>query len=327
MTTTRSLRMPRRGEAPTLGGATGWINSRPLGPDELRGRVVAYVFWTYTCINWLRTLPYVRAWDTKYRDDGLIVVGIHAPEFPFEHDIDYVRRAVQDHDIDFPVPLDNDYAIWRSFGNRFWPALYLADDRGVVRYTHFGEGSESRSERAIQELLFDDGLDRGVVDPDAQGDEAPAVWNDLESPETYLGYGRTENFASAPGLIPDRPSQYTPPSHLSLNSWALSGCWTARRDHVLLRPGGGSLAIRFHARDLHLVLGREEDGPPLRFRVTLDGRPPGDAHGLDIDETGDGQVAEPRMYQLLRQPQPITDRTAAIEFLDPDAQAFVVTFG
>jgi thiol-disulfide isomerase/thioredoxin len=321
--------MPRRGDAPALLGAGGWLNSPPLAAEDLHGHVVAYVFWTYTCINWLRTLPYVRAWDAKYRASGLVVVGIHTPEFPFEHDIGHVQRAVRRHGIDFAVPLDNDYAIWRSFGNRYWPALYLADSRGVVRYTHFGEGGEARTERAIQQLLADGGavgFTHDIAAPGAEGDEAPAAWADLGTPETYLGYNRTENFAASPDLVPEVPTRYRTPADLHLNSWALSGSWTARRDHVALREAGGTIAVRFHARDLHLVLARADDAP-VRFRLTLDGRPPGPAHGLDLDEVGTGEITEPRMYQLVRQPRRVVDRTAEITFLDPGAQAFVLTFG
>jgi hypothetical protein len=327
---TGSEHLTRRGVAPALTGATGWLNSEPLTPEDLRQHAVLYVFWTYTCINWLRALPYVRGWAAKYRDQGLAVVGVHTPEFAFERDEDNVRQATRSHEIEFPVVLDSNYAIWRSFGNHYWPALYLADGQGVLRYEHFGEGRYADTEQAIQQLLLEAGVvdvDDGLVAANGAGDEAPADWDELESGETYLGYERSEGFASPGGLAPDELRDYSVPSHLLPNSWALSGEWTARRDRIVAdRPGAG-VVIGFHARDLHLVMAPADRAVPVRFRVSLDGHALGDAHGLDIDAAGEGIIEEPRMYQLIRQEHPITDRTAEITFPDAGAHAFVITFG
>ena len=323
MTTTR---LPRGPVAPALTRATGWLNTAPLTEEDLRGHVVMYVFWTYTCINWLRVLPYVRAWEAKYRDQGVVVVGVHTPEFAFEQDIDNVRPAVQSHNIAFPVVLDSDYAIWRRFDNHYWPALYLADGRGVIRYNHFGEGRYADTERAIQELLVESGAAVGddLVVANGTGDEAPADWAELESAETYLGYERTEGFASVGGLGPNLARTYDAPPRLLRNSWALSGEWTVHRDRIVAGRPGASIVTRFHARDLHLVMTSAERGVPVRFQVRIDGAAPG---GLDVDAAGQGIIEEPRMYQLIRQSHPVTDRTAEITFPDGGAAAFVITFG
>ncbi len=329
MTTTR---LPEGPVAPALNGATGWLNTAPLTPKDLRGHVVLYVFWTYTCINWLRILPYVRAWEAKYRDQGVVVVGVHTPEFTFEQDIDNVRPAVQSHDIEFPVVLDSDYAIWRRFDNHYWPALYLADGRGLIRYSHFGEGRYADTEQAIQQLLVESGVvERAdaadLVAANGSGDEAPADWDELESAETYLGYERTEGFASVGGLGRNVPRTYDVPPRLLRNSWALSGEWTVYRDRIVAGGPAASIVTRFHARDLHLVMTPADRATPVRFRVSIDGGAPGDAHGLDTNPAGEGIIGEPRMYQLIRQVRPIIDHTAEITFPDGGAEAFVITFG
>jgi thiol-disulfide isomerase/thioredoxin len=297
---------------PSLDGATEWINSEPLTPSDLHGHVVLFDFWTYTCINWLRTLPYIRAWSRKYRDDGLIVIGVHTPEFEFEHDLENVRRQVEAMDVDYPVAVDNDYAVWDAFANRYWPALYIADKEGVIRDHHFGEGRYEESERVIQELL---GVDRELVSIEGTDFEAPADWNDLGSPETYLGYERGDGRADIE------------PSKLRRNQWTLSGDWSVRPQGVALNEPGGEIAYRFHARDLHLVLGPLNGSGSVRFRVTVDGEAPGAAHGSDVDEQGNGVVSEERLYQLIRQHGPIDDRTFEITFLDPGVEAYVFTFG
>jgi thiol-disulfide isomerase/thioredoxin len=294
---------------PAFGGATGWLNSEPLDPAELRGRVVLVNFWTLTCINWLRQEPYVRAWSQGYRDDGLVVIGVHTPEFGFEHEIDGVREATKARAIAYPVVVDNDYEIWSAFDNHYWPALYFVDTEGVIRDQHFGEGRYEESERVIQRLL---GVERELVSVEALGVEAQADWEHLQTPETYLGSWRSERFAS-----PDR---------LPVNHWALAGEWTVEPEHVVLDQAGGSIAFRFHARDAHLVLspGAHE---PIPFRVLLDGQAPGPSHGVDVDEDGNGMLREGRMYQLVRQHDAIRERTLQITFLQPGAEAYAFTFG
>lgn len=317
-------------ELPSLGGATGWLNSQPLAADSLRGKVVLVQFCTYTCINWLRTLPYVRAWDEKYKGKGLAVVGVHTPEFPFEKDVDNVRRAVKDMGLNYPVALDNDYAVWRAFKNQYWPALYIVDAQGRIRHHHFGEGEYQQSERVIQQLLAEagaGGFGRELVSVEGRGAEAEADWNSLKSPENYVGYERTENFASPGGAVPDERRVYAAPAQLGLNQWALSGDWTVGRQAVMLNKAGGRITYSFHARDLHLVMGPVARGTSVRFRVTLDGQPPRAAHGVDVDDRGDGTVTEQRMYQLIRQTKPIAARRFEIEFLDPGAEAYAFTFG
>ena len=293
-------------------------------------KVVLIDFWTYTCINWLRTFPYVRAWDQKYRNQGLVVLGIHDPAFAFEKDLNNVRRAVKDMQVDYPVAVDNEHVIWRAFINEEWPALYFIDAKGRVRHHYFGEGAYEKSEAVIQQLLTEagaSGISHEPVSVDAHGIEAAADWNDLKSPETYLGYGRTQNFTSPGGPVSDQSRVYAVPAQLHLNDWALSGDWTLKRPAAALNKPNGRIAYRFHARDLNLVMGPAAPGTSVRFRVLIDGQPPGAAHGVDVDEQGDGTVAEQRVYQLIRQPQPIADRQFEIEFLDPGVEAFSFTFG
>jgi thiol-disulfide isomerase/thioredoxin len=322
--------LPVEGVLPALNSATAWLNTPPLMADDLRGKVVLIDFWTYTCINWLRTLPYVRAWAEKYKDHGLVVIGVHTPEFGFEHNLDNVRREAKDLRVEFPIAVDNDYAIWRAFDNHYWPALYFVDAHGHIRHHHFGEGQYEDSEMVIQRLLTEagsDGIEHGLVSVDGQGVEAAADWDSLRTPETYLGNDRTVGFASPGGVVLDKRHTYTAPARLGLNQWALSGDWTAQRQAVVLNEPNGRIAFRFHARDLHLVMGPAARGTSLRFRVHLDGQAPGAAHGLDVDDEGIGTASEQRMYQLIRQPKPISNRLFEIEFLDPGVEAHAFTFG
>jgi thiol-disulfide isomerase/thioredoxin len=310
--------------------ADAWLNSPPLTAASLRGKVVLIDFWTYTCINWLRTAPYTRAWADKYRDQGLVVIGVHAPEFSFEKDLNNVRWAVKDMRVDYPVAVDNDHTIWRAFKNQYWPALYFIDAQGRVRHHHFGEGGYEQSEMVIQELLAEagsTGIDREPVPVNGEGLEAAADWRSLKSGENYVGYARTQNFASPGGAVVDKPRMYEVPERLRLNEWALSGDWTVKNEAVVLNKPDGRIAYRFHARDLHLVMGPAVPATPVRFRVTIDGQPPGAAHGLDVDEHGNGAVIEQRLYQLIRQPNSIGDRQFEIEFLGPGVEAFAFTFG
>ena len=316
-------------ELAAIGRATEWINSPRLAAASLLGKVVVVDFCTYTCINWLRTLPYVRAWAQKYKQ-GLVVIGVHTPEFPFEHDLDNVRRAIQQMAIAYPIVIDNDYSIWRAFRNQYWPALYFLDARGRIRQHHFGEGEYEQSERTIQRLLAEAGVagaGDGIVSVDARGVEVAADWENLRSSENYLGYERTQNFASRGGADPDRRRAYSAPARLALNEWALAGEWTMGKQPTVLNGAPGRIVYRFHARDVHLVMGPSRSGSPVRFRVTIDGQPPGAAHGLDVDEGGTGTVVEQRLYQLIRQPRPIADRTLVIEFLDAGVETFAFTFG
>jgi len=297
--------------------------------EELRGRVVAVDFWTYTCINWLRTVPYVRAWDEAYREAGLVVLGVHTPEFPFERDVDNVRRAIRDRRITYPVALDNQYGIWSAFTNMYWPALYLVDAEGSIRFHHFGEGAYEESEQVIRQLLTEAGAGERLPAPvavEGSGIEAAAEWTDLGSAENYLGAERTDNFASPEHPAIGTPRRYTVPSRLPTNSWALSGEWTVQSDAVLLHEPGGQIADRFSARDVHLVMA-PDGGGPVRFTVRLDGKPPGDDAGDDVDGDGTGTVTEPRLYQLVRQRGPIAGRTFEITFDDPGLRAFAFTFG
>jgi thiol-disulfide isomerase/thioredoxin len=308
---------------PSLDGAAAWLNSKPLSSSELRGRVVLVNFWTLTCINWLRQEPYVRAWSDAYRDDGLVVLGVHTPEFSFEHDVDGVRHAITERAIDYPVALDNDYAIWDAFANRYWPALYFVDTEGIIRDQHFGEGRYEQSERVIQRLL---GVERELLSVEGVGVEAEADWDDLQTPETYLGYGRGERLASADGAAFDEPRAYELPERLDLNHWALAGEWTIGRERVVLEQPGGSVAFRFHARDAHLVLASAAR-EPIPFRVLLDGEPPGSSHGVDVAEDGSGLLRDGRMYQLVREHDTVRERTLQITFLEPGAEAYAFTFG
>jgi thiol-disulfide isomerase/thioredoxin len=316
-------------EFTALGRATEWLNSPRLTAASLQGKVVLVDFWTYTCINWLRTLPYVRAWSQKYQQ-GLLVIGVHTPEFPFEHNLDNVRRAVQQMRVEYPVVIDNDYAIWRAFRNQYWPALYTIDVRGRIREHQFGEGEYERSERAIQRLLAEagvTGIDNGIVPVEGGGFEAAADWTNLRSPETYVGYDRSENFASHDAPALDRRRAYAAPGRLALNRWSLAGEWTMGTPATVLNKASGQIVYRFHARDVHLVMGPPRSAGPVRFRVTIDGQPPGAAHGLDVDEGGNGMASEQRLYQLIRQSKPIVDRTFAIESLDAGVETFSFTFG
>ena len=308
---------------PSLGGATAWLNSEPLGPAELRGQIVLVDFWTFTCINWLRQEPYVRAWSQAYRNDGLVVIGVHTPEFSFEHEIDRVRQATKQRAIDYPVAVDNDYEIWSAFANHYWPALYFVDADGIIRDHHFGEGRYEQSERVIQRLL---GSERELVSVDGVGVEAEADWDNLRTPETYLGYARGEHFESPGGAAHDQRHAYELPQRLHANRWALTGEWTIGRENVVLDRAGGSIACRFHARDAHLVLsgGAHE---PIAFRVHVDGEAPGRSHGVDVDEDGNGSLRDGRMYQLVRQHDAVHERTLKITFLKPGVEAYAITFG
>ena len=324
----RTGELPVEGHLPGFDGATGWLNSEPLTTAGLRGKVVLADFWTYTCINWLRTLGYVRAWHEKYRDQGLVVVGVHTPEFPFERDVDNVRWAAEDMRVEYPIAIDSDYGVWRAFDNHYWPAVYIADAEGRIRHHHFGEGGYEECERVIQLLLREAGRDDiadDLVSVADEGFEAQADWATLESPESYLGYQQAQNFAGEPGY--DEPRTYVAPDRLRLNQWALSGDWTIKSGASVLNEAGGRIAFRFHARDVNLVLGPPSRGAAVPFRVLVDGEPPGDAHGLDVDEDGRGTVAKQRLYQLIREPRSITDRTFEITFLEPGVEAYVFTFG
>ena len=296
---------------PPFGGASAWLNSGPLTPAELRGRVVLVNFWTWTCINWLRQEPYVRAWSDAYQDDGLVVVGVHTPEFPFEHEVDGVARAVEERGIGYPVAIDNRYEVWRAFANHYWPALYFVDRGGVIRDHHFGEGRYEQSERVIQELL---GVQRPPVVVEGKGVEAPADWDDLRSPETYLGGLRGARRVDAP------------PGRLGLNEWTLTGAWAARAEHVALEAAGGGIACRFHARDAHLVM--SGDGlTPIPFRVLLDEEAPGPSHGVDVDADGNGVIRGGRLYGLVRQQGAVGPRTLTVTFQERGAEAYAFTFG
>ncbi len=328
--TPKAAQLRIEGEFPSLGGATEWLNSPPLTAAGLRGEVVLIDFWTYSCINWRRSLPYVRAWAEKYRNQGLVVIGVHSPEFEFEKNADNVRWAAKDMRIDYPIAIDSDQAIWRAFRNDYWPALYFIDAQGHIRHHQFGEGEYEKSERIIQQLLAEagvSGIGHGLVSVDARGAEAAADWGNLRSPESYVGYERTENFVSRDGAILDKPHVYQAPAQLRLNHWALSGDWTIGKQAVVLNKADGRIAYRFHARDLNLILGPSARGASVRFRVLIDGQPPGAAHGVDVDGQGNGTVTESRLYQLIRQPMPIADRHFEIEFLDPGVAAFDFTFG
>jgi thiol-disulfide isomerase/thioredoxin len=317
-------------ELTSLERADEWLNSPPLTAPALRGKVVLVDFWTYTCINWLRTLPYVRAWSEKYKDKGLVVVGVHAPEFSFEKVPSNVRWAAKEMRIDYPVAVDSEHVIWRAFRNNYWPALYFIDAQGRVRHQQFGEGAYDQSEMIIQQLLREAGASDVSMEPvsiEGRGLEAPADWASLRSGENYVGYDRTMNFASPGGATLEKARMYELPAQLRLNEWALSGDWTVKKEATALNKPNGRIAYRFHARDLHLVMGPKTPGVPARFRVLIDGQAPGSAHGSDVDEKGNGTVTQQRIYQLIRQTKPITDRQFEIEFLDPDVEAFAFTFG
>jgi thiol-disulfide isomerase/thioredoxin len=324
------MNLPVEGDLPSLGGANSWLNSQALSAASLRGKVVLVEFWTYTCINWRRQLPYVRAWAEKYKNSGLVVIGVHTPEFEFEKDVENVRRAAKDLDVGFPVAIDSDANVWRAFDNEYWPALYFVDAQGHVRHHQFGEGEYEHSERVLQQLLAEAGnagVGQDLVSIDAHGAEAPADWESLGSPETYVRLRGIERFASPGGAVPKKPHAYAAPARLARNAWALSGVWTLGDDAAVVNEAGGRIVYRFHARDLHLIIGPGARGTSVRFRVLIDGRPPGAAHGTDVDEQGRGTVTAPRLYQLIRQPAPIGDREFEIEFLDPGVEAYAFTFG
>jgi hypothetical protein len=320
---------PVEGKLPAFDGATAWLNGEPLTAADALGRVVLVNFGTYTCINWIRSLPSVRAWADKYAGQGLAVLGVQTPEFEFEGDLDNVGRAIKEKDVRYPLVVDNDYAVWRAFDNHYWPALYFVDAKGRIRHHHFGEGEYEESEMVLQMLLREAGVDvdPGLVRLQPDGVEAPADWAGVGSPETYLGYERVVGFASPGGVVPDERHVYSAPAELRRNQWALSGAWQISPVPVLLNTPGGSISFQFHARDLHLVMGPPAGSPPVRFRVRLDAKPPGRAHGVDVDESGNGTDEYQRMYQLIRQPPPIGDRRFEIEFLDAGVEAFVLTFG
>jgi thiol-disulfide isomerase/thioredoxin len=320
--------LPVEGRLPGFAGATGWLNSAPLTPSDLREKVVLVDFWTYTCINWLRTLAWVRAWSEKY-SDGLVVIGVHTPEFPFERDVDNVREAANEMAVEYPIALDSDYGVWRAFDNRYWPAAYIADAEGRIRHHQFGEGGYEECERVIQRLLADagrDGVGDDLVSLVPDGFEAQADWENLMSPETYLGYEQAQGFAS-PEFVPDQPRTYVVPETLRLNQWALAGDWTVDRGASVLSGAEGTVAFRFHARDANLVMGPPARGTSVPFRVRVDGEPPGEAHGLDVDQEGNGTVTQQRLHQLIRQSGSIGDRTFEITFLAPGAEAYCFTFG
>ena len=321
--------LPVEGKMPPLDGAIQWLNSPPLSAEALRGKVVLVDFWTYSCINCIRAIPYVKAWAEKYKDQGLVVIGVHAPEFAFEKNVDNVKKAIGDLGITYPVAIDNDYAIWRAFDNQYWPAHYFIDAEGRIRHHHFGEGEYDQSERVIQELLAEAGKQNvagGIVDVKATGAEAASNQNDVQSSETYVGWQRSENFVDTKGTVNDAPHVYSA-AEPKLNEWGLTGNWTVGAENAGLNDKDGSIYYRFHARDLHLVLGPNADGKPIRFKVTVDGKPPGDSHGVDTDADGNGTVTGQRLYQLVREAGPVGDHTFEIHFLDPGVQAYAFTFG
>jgi thiol-disulfide isomerase/thioredoxin len=324
------VQLPVEGEMPSIDGATEWLNSPSLTAAGLRGKVVLIDFWTYTCVNWRRTLPYLRAWAERYKDRGLVVIGVHTPEFDVEKDVESIRHAAKQMRINYPIAIDSDYRIWRAFNNEYWPALYIVDAQGHIRHHQFGEGGYGQSELIIRQLLAEPGNsaftdDLTSVDPD--GFELAADWSDLQSSESYIGSARAKHFSSPGGAVSGKRQLYALPARLGLDDWALSGDWTFGREAAVLNAANGRIAYRFHARDLNLILGPAVRGASVRFRVLIDGKPPGAAHGVDVDGQGNGVLTESRMYQLIRQPKPIADRQFEIEFLDPGVAAFDFTFG
>ena len=324
------MHLPFESRLPPFTGANGWLNSAPLAPSDLQGKVVLVDFGTFTCINWIRTLPYIRAWHERYRGHGLVTVGVQTPEFEIEHDESRVRRALGDMHVEYPVAIDNDYAIWNAFANQYWPALYIADAEAHIRHHHFGEGGYEKAERVIRHLLGEAGatdLPSGLASVEPQGIEAAADWDNVRSPETYVGIARGDGFASPQRGGYDQPAAYELPTRLSLNEWALGGNWTRRREDAVLNEPNGAIAYRFHARDLNLILAPPAEEATVRFRVRLDGARPDAAHGLDVNEDGDGVIDQTRLYQLIRQPGPVEDRSVEIEFLDTGVGALCFTFG
>lgn len=325
-----AIQFTDEGKLQSLANATAWLNSPALTTPGLLGKVVVVQFWTYTCINWLRTLPYTRVWAEKYEKNGLVVVGVHSPEFAFEKSVENVRRAIKDMNIAYPVAVDSDHTIWNAFSNQYWPALYIADAKGRVRHHQFGEGGYERSEEVIQQLLAEAGatsVDHTHVSLSGRGAEAAADWGNLKSPESYLGYELANGFVSSDSDVFDESRVYAVPTGLKLNQWALAGEWAVQQHAVMLKKPNGRIVYRFHARDVHLVMGPAAKVSAVRFRVRVDGQPPGDAHGTDVDSDGNGTVVDQRLYQLVRQSKPIIDRQFEIEFLDAGVEAFVFTFG
>jgi len=326
----RAARLPVEGELASFAGATGWINSEPLTPASLRGKVVLVDFWTFTCVNWLRTFPYLRAWAEKYADKGLVVVGVHTPEFPFEGDIDNVRKQAKALGVTYPVAVDTNYGVWRAFDNNYWPALYLADGHGRIRAHHFGEGAYDMSEMVVQQLLAEagsSGLSDDLVSVLPAGTQVAADWTTLESGETYTGYQQAEGFASPGGAHPNKPRTYALPNRLALNEWALSGAWTITERAAVLDEPNGRIAFRFRARDLNLVMGPPKGSASVRFRVLLEGKPAGAAHGTDVNDQNQGVADDQRLYQLIRRSGGIDDGTFEVEFLDAGVEAYCFTFG
>jgi thiol-disulfide isomerase/thioredoxin len=322
--------LPVESDLPSFAGATSWLNSDPLTPEGLRGRVVLVGFWTYTCVNWLRTLPYVRAWDEKYRAQGLTTIGVHTPEFDFEHDVRNVTAQARALRVPYPIAVDSDYGVWRAFDNHYWPAVYIADAQGKIRYHHFGEGEYAMQEMVIQQLLLEAGaedVDQELVSVDPVGPEVAADYRALRSPETYLGYGQATGMASPDGLWADEPHAYPPPPSLRPNEWAPSGAWSISRRAATTVAPNARLALRFQARDVNLVMGPAMRGTSIPFRISIDGQPANGAHGSDVAADGNGSVTEQRLYQLIRQPDPISERTFEIEFLEPGVELFCFTFG
>jgi thiol-disulfide isomerase/thioredoxin len=318
------------GAMPDLDGGTGWLNSAPLSRKSLRGKVVLVDFWTFTCINSIRPLPYLRNWAAKYNDAGFVVIGVHTPEFSFEHEPMNVENAVRNLNVTFPVAIDSKYGIWQAFNNQYWPAQYLVDAKGRIRYHHFGEGDYGDIDRVIQELLKENGatgLASNTTSVSGVGIEAAPDWADGHSPETYIGYRQAQNFASPEKVHKDSTQAFSTPVKLSLNHWALSGSWNVNAESAVLQSAPGKVVFRFHSRDLHLVVAPTKDGKPVRFVVRIDGAAPGENCGVDTAPDGSGEIREPRLYQLIRQKGPIVDRTFEIEFLDPGVQALDFTFG
>jgi hypothetical protein len=322
--------LPVEGNLPSFEGATGWLNSGPLTPQGLRGRVVLVDFLTYTCINWLRTSPYIKAWDAKYRDLGLTVIGAHTPEFGFEQNIDNVVARLQAFGVEYPIAVDSNYGVWEAFANHFWPAIYIADAEGRIRWHHFGEGEYAMTEMVVQQLLLEagvEGIDPDLVSVEPTGFEVAADWRTLRTPETYLGYGRSPGFASSESARFNAPGTYSEPDRLSLNEWAPSGSWTLAQHAAVSNETGARIGFQFQARDVNLVMGPATRGTKVPFRVLLDGAAPGDSHGFDVDEGGNGTLVEQRLHQLIRQTDSIRERLVEIEFLGAGAEAYCFTFG
>ena len=322
--------LPVEGQLPSFSGATGWLNVEPLTPEGLRGRVVLVDFWTYTCVNWLRTLPYVRAWDAKYAAQGLTTIGVHTPEFDFEHDLDNIVAQARALRVPYPIAVDSDYGVWRTFDNHYWPAVYISDAQGRIRYHHFGEGEYAMQEMVIQQLLAEagaTGVDPDLVSVNPVGPEVAADYETLRSPESYLGYGQATGMASPDGLRADEDHDYAPSSSLRLNQWAPTGAWSISRRAATATAANALLAYRFQARDVNLVMGPAERGTTIPFRVRIDGQPATGAPGFDVDASGNGTVSEQRLYGLIRQPPPIVERVFEIEFLVPVVELFCFTFG